>query len=550
MRFSSCVSALAIGVSLVSAAHHSGRSWQHVGKKDIPHKSRRREVPQIQQRSDSAQYLTNTTTKYSVNGTGIPDVNFDIGESYAGLMPISKSKNETRELYFWFFPSENVDASDEILIWLNGGPGCSSLEGLLQENGPFIWQYGTFEPVPNPYTWVNLTNVVWVEQPVGTGFSQGTPTATSETDVAAQFLGFWENFVDTFSLQNRKVFIAGESYAGYYVPYIADAMLNKNNTQYYDVEATMIYDPSTSYDAIQNDIPTVQFVDYWGGLFPFNDTYKDFLHTSAETCGYNDFINTYLTFPPPGPLPGPADLPGLDEHGDTKDECSLWNSVTNEIANVNPCFDVYQVATTCPELWDVLGFPGSFPYVPEGASIYFNRSDVQKAINAPIQEWEECSNGVFVHHDRSPPSGVSVLPGVIERSKRTIIGHGALDMILVSNGTLMMIQNMTWNGAQGFQTKPTEPFYVPYHDEPSESTLAGSGVFGTTHTERGLTWVSIDLAGHMIPQYAPSASYRHVELLLGRIDSLSSTVPFTTDAHLQPNATLGNGTAPPVKRGL
>ena len=48
-------------------------------------------------------------------------MDFDIGESYAGLMPISKKKNETRELYFWFFPSENVDASDEILIWLNGG---------------------------------------------------------------------------------------------------------------------------------------------------------------------------------------------------------------------------------------------------------------------------------------------------------------------------------------------------------------------------------------------------------------------------------------------
>jgi hypothetical protein len=96
-------------------------------------------------------------------------------------------------------------------------PGCSSFEGLLQENAPFLWQYGTFKPVPNPYTWVNLTNVVWVEQPVGTGFSQGIPTATNEEDVAAQFLGFWENFVDIFALQGRKVYITGESYAGYYV---------------------------------------------------------------------------------------------------------------------------------------------------------------------------------------------------------------------------------------------------------------------------------------------------------------------------------------------
>jgi len=74
-------------------------------------------------------------------------------------MPISANVNETRQLYFWFFPSSNPNAHEEITIWLNGGPGCSSLEGLLQENGPFLWQYGVFRPVPNPYTWRNLTNM-------------------------------------------------------------------------------------------------------------------------------------------------------------------------------------------------------------------------------------------------------------------------------------------------------------------------------------------------------------------------------------------------------
>ncbi len=59
--------------------------------------------------------------EYAVNGSAIPDVDFDIGESYAGLMPISKAANESSQLYFWFFPSENPAASDEILIWLNGG---------------------------------------------------------------------------------------------------------------------------------------------------------------------------------------------------------------------------------------------------------------------------------------------------------------------------------------------------------------------------------------------------------------------------------------------
>jgi len=87
-------------------------------------------------------------------------------------------------------------------VWLNGGPGCSSLEGFLQENGPFLWQYGTYLPVKNNWAWSNLTNVVWVEQPAGTGFSHvgsdGAPK--NEVESAAQFLGFFKNFMDTFAL--------------------------------------------------------------------------------------------------------------------------------------------------------------------------------------------------------------------------------------------------------------------------------------------------------------------------------------------------------------
>lgn len=77
------------------------------------------------QNSISERALTDPQAEYSVNGTAIPDVDFDIGESYAGLMPITKAKNETSQLYFWFFPSENPEACDEILIWLNGGVSSS-----------------------------------------------------------------------------------------------------------------------------------------------------------------------------------------------------------------------------------------------------------------------------------------------------------------------------------------------------------------------------------------------------------------------------------------
>jgi carboxypeptidase D len=123
-----------------------------------------------------------------------------------------------------------------------GGPGCSSLEGFLQENGPFLWNYGTFRPTENPWGWNLLTNMLWVEQPVGTGFSHGRPFDFSEREVAMSFLGFFKNFIDNFDLHGKNIYLTGESYAGYYVPYIAEAMFEANDKRYFNVQGTMIYE--------------------------------------------------------------------------------------------------------------------------------------------------------------------------------------------------------------------------------------------------------------------------------------------------------------------
>jgi carboxypeptidase D len=359
--------------------------------------------------------------------------------------------------------------------------------------------------------------MVWIEQPVGTGFTQGKPTATSQEESAAQFLGFWKNFMDTFALTGKKVYITGESYAGRYVPYIADAMLNANNTDYYDVKAIMFYDPSVAQDFLLEDVPAVAYVDEFAKLFNFNQTFMADLHERADKCGYTDYMEKYLTFPPV------SKLPTLN----TSDDCHLWNDIFEAVFLTNPCFDVYAIATTCPLLWDPLGFPGSFDYLPAGEQVYFNRTEVQKAINAPIQPWTECSNGVL-DTDTSPQSSWEVIPRVIDALDRTVIVHGELDYILLYNGTLMAIQNMTWGGMQGFQEAPKEEFFVPYHEDLSLTSLSAKGVMGITHTERKLTWVQQALSGHMVPQYQPSSAYRQLEFLLGRVDSLSSKVPFTT----------------------
>ncbi|APA15023.1 hypothetical protein SS1G_13633 [Sclerotinia sclerotiorum 1980 UF-70] len=467
----------------------------------------------------SGQYLNEQTKAFAVDGSAIPDVEFDVGESYAGLLPISSLPDEDRKLYFWFFPSTNPDATEEITIWLNGGPGCSSLEGFLQENGPFLWQYGTFKPVSNPYSWHRLTNMIWIDQPLGTGFSVGQANVTSEVDVATQFLGFMKNFVELFGLQGKKIYLTGESYAGMFVPYIANAMLDANDTSLYNLDGIMIYDPTIASNDVERELFAYSTYETWSKLFAFNQTFADEIRTRAKSCGATDFIEKYMTFPPIGPMP-PA-----------PSGCDLYYTIGDNAFIPNPCWDPYHLATTCPNLWDVLGSPGAYSYVPAGASIYFNRPEVQKAIHAPNYTWSECTNNpVFVNDtDLTAAAGLwtsqTVLPRVIEKVSRAIIGQGDMDYTILPNATLLAIQNMTWSGQQGFQGPIDGTFYVP----PDANMSAASGIMGRTRSERGLTFVEVNLCGHMIPQYQPSAAFRHLEFLLGRVESLESEVPFTVE---------------------
>ena len=111
-----------------------------------------------------------------------------------------------------------------------------------------------------------------------------------------------------------------------------------------------------------------------------------------------------------------------------------WH-ITWLIRPVYKAFNVFRIFDTFPILWDVLGFPGSFPNV-QLRPVYFNRKDVKAAIHAPLDvDWEECSwVDVFPCDDASLPSALSVLPNVIEKSKRSVIVHGlAVSLILWMN---------------------------------------------------------------------------------------------------------------------
>lgn len=438
-------------------------------------------------------------SQFFVDGTTIPEVDFDVGPSWSGLLPISNKTNEDRKLFFWFFPPGPQGSLDDLVFWTNGGPGCSSLEGFLQENGPISWSYGQAKPTQNEFSWTNLSSVLWVEQPVGTGFSQGKPDIRNEDDLAAELVGFLQQFLDVFSeLKGKKLYLSGESYAGTYVPYIANYIYEHPTALALSLQGIWIADPSLSWDVVQEQIPAVDFVHKYEHVFALNQTVMKQLDAIAERCNYAGYMDKFVTYPPKGLLP----LPGKSTSADKG--CDVWDMIFDAALNVNPAFNIYRIFDTFPILWDVLGFPGSFEQTQ--APIYFDRDDVKAAIHAPNVPWGECSDiNVFPKGDGSLPSALSVLPNVIQKSNRTVIVHGLADFILISDGTRIVLQNMTWGGKQGFQTPiGTDTFIVD-----------NVGALGNTHEERGLTYVEVALSGHMVPQFSPRAAFQTMQYLMG-----------------------------------
>lgn len=377
-----------------------------------------------------------------------------------------------------------------------------------------------------------------MEYPVGLGFSTGNVTATSQEEIAQDFLGFFKNFQSIFGISNYKIYVTGESYAGRYVPYVSAAMLDKNDTTHFDLSGALMYDPCIAqYEYVGNAVPIVPFVQKNANLFNFNESFMAELERSYEFCGYRNFTSYFLNFPPLAEQPILYDAfnnisaPGI--------ECDLWSLVWETAFQANPCFNTYEISSTCPILSDPLAYPSDLQYQYAGmGGVYFNRTDVKKAIHAPLDvEWLECSGPVFVGDggqyglgDFSADPIQHVLPQVIEATGRVLVANGDYDMEILTDGTLMGIQNMTWGGKLGFQKAPSTPIDIKLPDLQYQSTFVDSGldgldepsqgIMGIQHYERGLMWAETFASGHMQPQFQPRSAYRHLQWVLGRIDEL------------------------------
>jgi len=143
-------------------------------------------------------------------------------ESYSGYLTVDEGFNSN--MFFWYFPAEQEPEYAPVVLWLQGGPGASSLFGLFTENGPLeLDDHGKLQK--RNYTWSKTHNLIYIDNPVGTGFSftdQDAGYAKNEKDVGRNLHEAVMQLYELFEWRNSSGFwVTGESYAGKYVPALA-----------------------------------------------------------------------------------------------------------------------------------------------------------------------------------------------------------------------------------------------------------------------------------------------------------------------------------------
>lgn len=136
-------------------------------------------------------------------------------------------------MFIWFFPAINGAANAPVLLWLQGGPGGSSLYGLFNEHGPFTVNKNN-DLLMREYTWTSTYSVLYVDNPVGAGFSYTNDDAgysTDETSVGQNLYEVLNQFFTLFPDYRKNAFyVTGESYAGKFVITVSYAIHQKNQT--------------------------------------------------------------------------------------------------------------------------------------------------------------------------------------------------------------------------------------------------------------------------------------------------------------------------------
>ena len=399
---------------------------------------------------------------------------------FSGYLDIPNSNGKS--LHYVFVESQNNPLTDPLVLWLNGGPGCSSLDGFFYEHGPFLFYSGS-QLQPNPYSWNLNASVIYLEAPAGVGFSVLGSDANNSTDdemTAHDNLLALLQWFDKFpEYTEHDFYITGESYGGVYVPTLAYNILEYNSeVGYAAINLKGIAVGNGVTDWAVDTTPALFWMAASHNMLPptFIAQYeKDCMNSyNEEACNadQNTMANTYLN---------------------NTNIYNLYDNCTNTVG--------YSMLEYTPWLHPALAenIVQNVPCVDTGAAnVYLNNATVQAAFHiasGASLPWGVCT---VLNYTVSPEASLWTYPTLMEAGLRIFIYSGDVD------GSVPFWGTRAWIGKLNMQMIQD---HTSYYDNQGQ-------VAGYTEVYSGLTFVSVKGAGHMVPQYKPEPALQMIRAFL------------------------------------
>ncbi|OBT94807.1 hypothetical protein VE01_06309 [Pseudogymnoascus verrucosus] len=468
----------------------------------------------------------NAADQYLVKS--LPQVNFKIPKSWAGSLKVGSGFG-TDSLFFWLWEAETQQGKNDLIIWFNGGPACSSLLGLFKIHGPVIFPKAATKPQRNPYSWTRGANVLYIDQPIGTGFSTGTSNNTDNEHNTAAVVKWLDSFFNVFpEMRSKKIHLMGESYAGVFLPYIAKEVQAQKATLKVKLSTLSLGDAFWGNWAAMNNVVALAYIDehrlsYGTNIPPIM---YNVLKQGDKDCGF-PAVRAQITYPPSGPIHIPGNPSGANfkrnaptpPPGYIPERCDFEGGTNTPerlayIINYTTCYgicDPYDAAYNYylspsanrefqPYNINEHGYDNLYS---DGAYIaYLNRADVQSAIHTPHIQFNPCNDdlgGLLVSNDRRiqpQPPAYTIVPNLISQGVKVHIFNGILDYVIPHMGQELVLQNTTWGGSQGFSRPPTCDVL-----RNSKGQQVSQG-----REERGMSYYTFQNAGHRVAQDDPEGS--------------------------------------------
>ncbi|KAJ7089254.1 alpha/beta-hydrolase [Mycena belliarum] len=424
--------------------------------------------------------VTDSNLTYTKN-SGICETTPGVGQ-ISGYINIAGDAS----MWFWFFEARNSPETAPLTLWLNGGPGCSAMIGLFQENGPCTVKPDGITTTLNPYSWNNISNMIYIDQPIGAGFSFGNGTVTTTHDAAKTM---WTAFQILFEspefsgFQGRDLIFATESYGAHYGP----AFIT-----YFNAQNTLI-------DSGELTGQKIVFTSLM-----INDGKHDPL------IQYKSYINFAMNAPGYGPLQGPATLAAMSVAFSQTNGCQAQleacyaagtkraDDALCAAANDLCASDVFFPAIRGRDSGDLRQASNTTdPFPPTYYKALLRTQAVLDAIGA-TSTYDACSDAVQAGFASSGEFGRTALPplaALADARFPILIWVGDADIKANWLGVHEAMVSMSWYGNLTLNNTALTNW-----------TLDGTPV-ASVKTVDSFTFSRVFGGGHNLPAYVPSTAF-------------------------------------------